>query len=382
MTRLVVAATSPYQVALFLEPHLALLDASVSIEVFTNLDDPYASLLGDLPVTHVPFRRTPLLTPSDLAAFLRLVDHLRGGEVRVVESISPKAGFLAQAAARVTGVPRRLHLFTGQAWSALPSHSPLRLAARTADRCIAAWSTHLLADSNSQADFLHDEGIVATRTDIEVPGHGSIRGVDPSRFHPDRGWRTATRRAMGTSSEALVFLLLGRIATAKGIDELVAAHGRLRRRWTDGGLAVEPVLWVVGPDEGGHAARLERLDGIVVGPFTAEPEHVTAAADVLVLPSHREGFGSAVIEAAASGIPTIGSRIPGIVDAVEPGRTGWLVPVRRPDLLHEAMAEVASNPQLAVTRGRAARRRALQDFDADVVTEHYAEHVRRLLELP
>ena len=49
-----------------------------------------------------------------------------------------------------------------------------------------------------------------------------------------------------------------------------------------------------------------------------------AAADVFCLPSYREGFGSVVIEAAAAGLPAIGSRIYGIIDAIEDGVTGLL----------------------------------------------------------
>jgi len=87
-----------------------------------------------------------------------------------------------------------------------------------------------------------------------------------------------------------------------------------------------------------------------------------SAAEVFVLPSYREGFGSTVIEVAACGLPAIATRIYGLTDAVADGATGFLVPPRDPAALAQPMRELAGEATLRQRLGTAARERALRDF--------------------
>ena len=67
------------------------------------------------------------------------------------------------------------------------------------------------------------------------------------------------------------------------------------------------------------------------------------AADILCLPSYREGFGSVVIEAAACGIPTIGYKTNGLIDSVVNNKTGILVDYKNIDELCKAMLKLLKN---------------------------------------
>ena len=93
-----------------------------------------------------------------------------------------------------------------------------------------------------------------------------------------------------------------------------------------------------------------------------------AAADVFVLPSYREGFGSVVIEAAACGIPTIAYRIDGVVDAIVENHTGCFVAKGNIDELAQAMERLGSEPEMLSDLGDAARRRAVEDFSSSTVS--------------
>ena len=113
--------------------------------------------------------------------------------------------------------------------------------------------------------------------------------------------------------------------------------------------------------------------------FSTTPESFMSAADFLVLPSYREGFGSAIIEAAACGIPAIGSRIDGIIDAIDEGETGLLVEPRDINQLADAMRTLAINEQLRMKLGVAARVRALKCFQTKHLNFSVVSYFDRLL---
>ncbi|MBK6886781.1 MAG: glycosyltransferase [Tetrasphaera sp.] len=372
---LAVVATSPYQIALFLRGHLAALPPEIDVIVFSNTEDQYRDLIGDQPARHVPLSRSGTITPDDGRSGLVLARALRAERVRTLVTISPKAGFVGQLAGRAAGIPRRLHIFTGQVWESLDS-GPKRWAAMAADRSIARSATHIAADSPSQAENLKFMGIVPRGLRIDVPNPaGSIRGVDVDVFRPRPDLRVSLRSQYGVDTDAVVFIHLGRISKAKGIPELISAFTRLRKAWRTGSAAREPRLFLVGSEEDDSATGQHGADGVTVLPFTPHPEEILAAMDVLVLASHREGFGSTIIEAGAVGLPAVGTDIVGVRDAIIPGETGWLVSRRDPDALYAALAAILRDPDVVRRRGIAAQSRARSVFGADRVTRAWTEYL-------
>jgi len=87
------------------------------------------------------------------------------------------------------------------------------------------------------------------------------------------------------------------------------------------------------------------------------------------LPSYREGFGQVIIEAGASGVPTVASRIYGITDAIEDGQTGLLFPAGDVAALERALLELIANRGLSKQMGEAARLRALELFSSEKITQ-------------
>ena len=104
-----------------------------------------------------------------------------------------------------------------------------------------------------------------------------------------------------------------------------------------------------------------------------------AASDVLCLPSYREGFGSVIIEAAAVGLPSIASRIYGVVDAVEEGQTGLSHRPKDVDAITETLLRILSDSELRRRLGNAARERALRDFSQASMTAAVLKLYDRLL---
>jgi glycosyltransferase involved in cell wall biosynthesis len=254
---------------------------------------------------------------------------------------------------------------------------------RICDWLIGHLDTHCYADSFSQRDFLVREGLVEASR-ISVLGAGSLSGVNLQRFNPDlfTGERAGDlRRKLGVPEHSLVILFVGRLAKGKGIRELVSAFRMLQRDFE------ELDLVLVGPSlESEHdplsSETLEEISGnphIHAVGFSNEPETYMRIADVLCLPSYREGFGSAVIEAAAMEVPAVASRVVGLVDAVVDGETGVLVPAKEVEALRRALAKMLSAPEIRRRMGRAARRRAVREFDSRIVNRLVFEEYLKLV---
>lgn len=319
--KLCIVATVELPIRFFMIPHLKTLQEKYEITVMVNTKNP--SFLEEYGITArvVPVaihRKISLL--DDFRALAQLVRLFHAAGFQIVHSITPKAGLLAMVAARLTRVPSRLHCFTGQVWANCTGAK--RALLMNLDRVIALCATNLLTDSHSQRDFLIDEGVTAAGK-LSVLANGSVCGVDMERFRPDNDQRINRRTELDIPQEATVCLYLGRITRDKGVLDLAQALQQV--------LPDEPDTYVVfvGPDEDG--LRQEILSMLAkhlhkcrfVG-YTCSPEDYMAMADILCLPSYREGFGMVVLEAAAAGIPALASRIYGITDAVQDGITGLL----------------------------------------------------------
>jgi glycosyltransferase involved in cell wall biosynthesis len=301
---------------------------------------------------------------------VRLVRLFTAHRFRVVHSVTPKAGLLAMLAAWLARVPVRIHTFTGQVWATRRGTG--RMLLRAMDRLIARLATHVLVDSPSQRDFLIGSGVVSAGK-ASVLANGSICGVDAERFRPDAAARTRIRNEAGVRDDAILFLYLGRLSRDKGVLDLARAFAGLATQHTSAHLAL------VGPDEEGLRDRIGDIVGkfanrVSVRHFTARPEQSMAGADVFCLPSYREGFGQVAIEAAATGLPVIASRIYGIVDAVVEGETGLLHAPADVEALRSHMETLMLRPDLRRRLGEAGRARALRDFSAERVTRALLEY--------
>lgn len=135
-------------------------------------------------------------------------------------------------------------------------------------------------------------------------------------------------------------------------------------------------LLFIGPDESNGA--IERLkikepeifvDVIDLGLVKNHEEYLLVS-DVLCMPSYREGFGSIVIDAAALGVPCIGSRISGLVDSVSDGKSGFLFNAGDVVELEKIIVRLESDRKLLSIMGRAATERVKNYFSSQILYRH------------
>lgn len=308
---------------------------------------------------------------KDLLAMFGLLRNFRKKRFDAVVSVTPKAGILAMLASWLCRTPVRMHIFTGQVWATRRGFS--RAVLHRVDRLTALLATDVLADSESQRQFMIAER-VTTPCHSRVLAHGSISGVDLQRFRPDVGARARIRKSFGLVDEDVLLLFVGRLNKEKGLLDLAAAFSELT------GTYPNAHLMLLGADEEGILPQIHKVCGSALAcvhfeGHTDSPEHYMAASDVFCLPSYREGFGTVLIEAAAVGIPVVASKIYGITDAVVDGETGLLHPPGDVKELRSALELLVGDPARRAALGSSARARVVELFSSTLVVKAYSDYI-------
>lgn len=372
---------------------------------------PHVPHLAELGIEHVAL---PAFTRStdplqDVRAFAQLCRALRRLRPDIVHTHNPKPGILGRIAARLTGVPLVVNTQHG-------------LYAQPSDRRRRRWPVYAaerFAAAFGQVELVQNPEDVTTLVRVLRVPERKVRllgnGVDLTRFDPDRvptGARERLRNEWGIGVDDVVVVgTVGRLVAEKGIAELLDAAHRVRTRLdlagavgdagAEGasgvvgeardaaevggvhGAGVGPGAGrrdvrfvIVGPTDEGKADAVDtatrsraETDGVVfTGQRTDMPE-CYAAMDVFVTASWREGFPRSAMEAAAMGLPIVGTDIRGTRQVVDDGVTGVLVPVRSPEPLADAIASVVADAERRRAMSSAARARARAEFDQQRVID-------------
>ncbi len=361
--RLMHVTTTDITLVLLLGPQLAAFQDAGYEVIGVSAPGPYVSQLEAMGVRHVPLRHsTRSMAPGrDLAAFEELRRLFARSRPAIVHTHNPKPGVYGRLAARAARVPFIVNTVHGL--YAQPTDPwPRRAAVYSLERIAATCSHAELLQNVEDVPVLRRLGIDAAK--LHVLGNGIDLGrFDPVRVAPDV--RSRLRRAWGVQGDEVVCGVVGRLVWEKGYREILEAARALRDR--------SPNLRfvVVGPTDPAKGNALTRADidaasraGNVqfVGEYR-EMEECYAAFDLYALASYREGFPRSAMEAAAMGLPIVATNIRGCRQAVDDGVTGVLVEARNAHSLTQALERLAENADERARMSRAARAKALDEFD-------------------
>jgi glycosyltransferase involved in cell wall biosynthesis len=381
--RLVHLTTTDISLELLLGPQLSAFIGAGYEVIGVSAPGPFVPAVEARGVRHVPLvNATRAMAPhKDLLAIGELNRLFRSMRPDIVHTHNPKPGLYGRLAARASGVPVVVNTVHGL--YALPED---RLAKRA-----VVYGLERLAATCSQAELVQNpEDMVTLRRTLREPASRLTllgNGIDLARFGPrpdDGEMRRKVRAELDVDDDVVVVGAVGRLVLEKGYLELFDAWHGLRRDHPDA------VLVVVGPADDDKADALPaevmeraRADGVRFLGMRDDVEALYRGMDVYVLASHREGFPRSAMEAAASGLPIVATDIRGCRQVVDDGVTGVLVPVRSPEALGAALAELLRDPArrermsaAAVTRGRTEFDQA-RVIDITLATYERLLHARR-----
>jgi glycosyltransferase involved in cell wall biosynthesis len=321
--------------------------------------EPKVEALG-IPFVRLPVDKKGINPVADIRLFFSLYRWYRKERPDIVHHFTIKPVIYGSLAARFAGVPRIINTVTGLGYVFTGSRSILRRVVESMYRMALLSSHHtFFQNAEDQRHFIENRLVAKEKSGL-LPGSGIDTGFFAPRPEPKSN----------TGSD-LTFLMVSRLLGDKGIHEFVEAARSIRQDHP------EAVFQILGQrDERNPTVVPEAVlegwirEGIIE--WLGEVEDVRpviAAADVVVLPSYREGAPRALLEASAMEKPVITTDVPGCRQAVEDGVTGLLVAVKDTEALAEAMVRMIRDPQMRERMGKAGREKVVREFDERGVLE-------------
>ncbi len=318
-------------------------------------------------VTIVPMRREP--SPlRDLVALLRLYRVFRRERPDVVHAHGSKGGLLGRLAGRIAGVPAVYH--TPHVYPFQWARSGLkRFLFLLAERLLWRLSAKVVAVGRGQADVALTMRVASRDRLVTIPN-----GVDPKKFErlSSTKNRSKVRSELGLADDELAVGMVARLAPQKGCGHFIRAakevserHPRARFLLIGSG----PLL----PYLHALAADLGIRDRVTFLGHRPDAERLYAGLDLFVLSSLWEGLPYVLLEAQASGLAVIASRIPGCVELVENGETGYLVELRNESEIAERICELLALPEKRKAMGARGRQNVQKGFRLDHFLELHSE---------
>jgi glycosyltransferase involved in cell wall biosynthesis len=315
----------------------------------------------------------------DLASIWSLWRTLRAVRPTVTNVGTPKAGLLGGFAAWLNRVPARFYTLHGLRFETTKGLKRQLLV--WAEWLACRFAHRVICVSHSVRKKAIACGLTTWDRSV-VLGSGSCNGVDISRFTPNpklirRAGELRKRLKIPPCATAILFI--GRLTRDKGIPELMRAFAQLNKDHPNLRLVLAGCFEQEDPLPEDIRESMEKHPHVTfVGPVEDTPAYY-AMADIVVLPSHREGLPTVVLEAQAAGKPVVGASATGIVDLIKDGETGFLFPVGDVAALCEALERLIKDGALAERLGRAGTEQIKRDFQQEQIWEAIHREYMRIL---
>jgi len=312
----------------------------------------------------------------NLGTILKLKNIIKTRNVQIVHSQGGRADFFARIAARSANVPIIISsvamLVEGYDVSLLRKGLYVLM-----DRWTERWVNKFIILSEASRRALIERHKIPQEKIVKI-----YNGIEIEEYNPDlkeaRRKKLEVRRKLGLKNDMLVIGAIGRLVWQKGFEYLIQAIPKV--------IEVFPETRFLIVGEGPMRRRLEELgekfqvkDNIIFAGFRSDIKEILESIDLLAMPSLLEGLPMVLLEGMAMSKPIVATRIEGITEVLEDGKTGLLVPAQDPHALAEAITEILNNKTKANLLGQNARKIAEEKFSVKKMVEQLEWVYEKLL---
>ena len=326
------------------------------------------------------------ITPfQDLKSLWKMWNFLRKEKPQIVHTHTPKAGIIGMLAARLAGVPHRLHTVAGL--PLMEATGIKRKILNFVEKLTYSSATRVYPNSKGLYDFILQNNFTQSNK-LKIIANGSSNGINTAFFSPAQVSeieKVALREKLNIQPDDFVFVFVGRIVSDKGINELIKAFSELQTAENNeltgiklllvGGL--ESDLDPLNPET---LAEINQNRDIISVGFQQDVRPFFAISDALAFPSYREGFPNVVMQAGAMGLPSIVSDINGCNEIIVEGENGLIIPSKNVEKLKEKMLTLARDKNLYIKLKENSRRMIENRYEQSVVWKALLEEYEGLLQ--
>ncbi len=326
------------------------------------------------------------ITPfQDLKSLWEMWNFLRKEKPQIVHTHTPKAGIIGMLAARLAGVPHRLHTVAGL--PLMEATGIKRKILNFVEKLTYSSTTRVYPNSKGLYDFILQNNFTQSNK-LKIIANGSSNGINTTFFSPDQvseTERVALREKLNIQPDDFVFVFVGRIVSDKGINELIKAFSELQAVENNELMGIK--LLLVGglesdldPLNPETLAEINQNKDIISVGFQQDVRPFFAISDALAFPSYREGFPNVVMQAGAMGLPSIVSDINGCNEIIVEGENGLIIPPKNVEKLKEKMLTLARDKNLYIKLKENSRRMIENRYEQSVVWNALLEEYEGLLQ--
>ena len=338
------------------------------VGISSNSDD-FDRISKNEGIRTIPVDMSRKITPfKDLSGLYKLYKILRKEKPFIVHTHTPKAGTLGMMAAKLAGVPHRLHTIAGL--PLLEATGSKRQLLNWVEKLTYSCATLVLPNSFALQEIIIKEKF-CKKEKLKVIANGSSNGIDTEHYDLKKVSDISVaeiREHLNINLNDTVFLFIGRIVTDKGINELIEAFNDISESISN----VQLIL--VGSKENELDPLSPKTELLIqknnkiheVGNIEDIRPYV-ALSNILTFPSYREGFPNVVLQASCMEKPCIVTDINGCNEIITDNFNGLIIPVKNTSALKEAMLELYNNPQKAKQLAENARPNIINKYKRDLV---------------
>lgn len=318
------------------------------VKGISSYDETMDEIRANEGVEIIPVEMTRTISPiKDLKAVWELYKIFKKEKPLIVHTHTPKAGTVGMLAAKLAGVPHRLHTVAGM--PLLVASGKKRKLLDIVEKITYWCATKVYPNSYGLKEIILN-GNYTTERKVKVIAKGSSNGIDTSYFNPELFTDTQKnelRNSLNIQLDDFVFIFVGRMVKDKGLNELIKAFSQLNSSPKNHKLLLignfEKELDPLLPET---EKEIESNPNIIFAGYQTDVRPYFAISDVLVFPSYREGFPNVVMQAGAMGLPSIVTDINGCNEIIKNNVNGFVIPVKDEIKIKEKMNYFLENPEI------------------------------------
>lgn len=377
LKKIIRTSTVAMSLDFLLKGQLAFLNQYFEVIAVSGEDEHLRAVAQREEVRTIPLQMQRTISPlKDLVSLWQLYWLFKKEQPQIVHSITPKAGLLSMIAAKLAGVPVRIHTFTGLIFPSKKGVLQRLLIAM--DRVLCYCATQVYPEGEGvRNDLIHYK---ITSKPLKVIASGNVNGIDTAYFSKEQvscQEQQKLKKELGINENDFVFIFVGRLVGDKGINELVSAFSQLPTS-NSRLLLVGPLESDLDPLYAETLKEIENNSNIISVGFQNDARLYYSISDCLVFPSYREGFPNVVLQAGAMGLPAIVTDINGSNEIIMDGENGIIVPPKNVAALYQAMLKMVEDKELYLQLQSNSRNKIVSRYEQQLVWEAVLEEYRKL----